>query len=1032
MKNKTQKSIISTLLVLVLVVGCFAALPLMTSAAPAPVPGNPGWKAEYSASANKGTPTPILWDRGSADGDKIPSNAHSADYPGLYFYWDDKQKEDGVLLVNESVFDYFQDGYTYTLPNVDKKQAASEVVFAKGDPGFVLTAKNSNNYWGYKIAKSTGKVIDTVNGEKIYAYAIPKQIQFINPNNGKNDKEDLKNINMVFIDGKYKSGFFEIVKNWYDEEGTRVTDDGVIDELNAQLKFNNKYALGINEVKISDYITAVKGAKVTVTETVPEGYLAQNGQVSKTITVKYNDAPVQVVEFHNQKQYAYISIIKIWDLLPGTVIGQPAKFNIYNAAGALLYAEVGFGDYQVKSGEGPFKVVELPITGFTSVGGYERVNIGVEAGDKAYVTFTNEQIPPAGGIGLRKTVDGIEFSAWAKDLSDAEIAEIVDDITFELRQVSVTKVVSPYISAEGKLGSDGIVTFDPFDFNDDIEKRRDIGDNSVLYAVTERLDGKAKAIFEEIDTVFFAYHEGKAVDPMFDYNALYTIVNGYGNGGYYISTLNYPGLNNDGDIFYIGVTNTNNGAEFVSFCANAGSVSFSVHGGYMKAESLKEDDWLSAFNYIEDKYGDLNKNRPITQTVVWAILGAVDVNSVAFDATFLSVADKAAVRDVMANSTGYKGDKIADVVYMKCAHPDCNDVITCQPQIVPIYAPSIDNKQKEYSCDLYITKSVMTADGLVFGEDFEFIIINTDNVRQNDKDGVDSWFTDSHGVAHVEFDVPLPEGTYYVREIVDTSIWKNQPDAMFTVDADGVIAFEKDGSNRCEFINEPVALEYAFRIVTSTESAKAADSYNLGKEVNEPFGADAADVKAIWYGNLITFDVDADKDAILAAMQAIVDNANAGTLTWTWDPNIVNNGPTATNTDGQKWTTLYDVNFYVGDVIVDGSGWIYFAADDAVIVQVNGQVAAWSINVLGEGVPDLDNPDIQYPLKGFQTGLGRPGFTLYACDLSSYLSKGENTITIIALNQNVPPNEPRSDATSEGNPAGILLAFEVISYNEFI
>ena len=94
-------------------------------AAPAPVPGNPGWKASYSKDSNKGAPAPVLRDRGNAAGDKIPSNAHSADYPGLYFYWDDKQKEDGVLLVDERVFDYFQSGYTITLPNVDKKKAGT-------------------------------------------------------------------------------------------------------------------------------------------------------------------------------------------------------------------------------------------------------------------------------------------------------------------------------------------------------------------------------------------------------------------------------------------------------------------------------------------------------------------------------------------------------------------------------------------------------------------------------------------------------------------------------------------------------------------------------------------------------------------------------------------------------------------------------------------------------------------------------------------------------------------------------------------
>ena len=180
----------------------------------------------------------------------------------------------------------------------------------------------------------------------------------------------------------------------------------------------------------------------------------------------------------------------------------------------------------------------------------------------------------------------------------------------------------------------------------------------------------------------------------FNYGALYTIINGYGSQ--YIKTLGYPGLNNTGDVFYIGVTDTETGAVYSSFCAHAGSKNFAGDNhlgcsGYLVAELVEGNyaDFLSAFNYIEDKYGDLNVNRVITQTVVWALLGAVDVNSEAFANTNLTEAEKAAIIDVMSNYQGYTGNgTVVDLVYMTCeTHAD--DFEYCQPQLIPIYGKVI-------------------------------------------------------------------------------------------------------------------------------------------------------------------------------------------------------------------------------------------------------------------------------------------------------------------------------------------------------
>jgi len=96
--------------------------------------------------------------RKNASGIKITSNAHSADFPGIYFIWDSKQKDNGYLKVDASVFQYYQ--------------------------GFVLTAKESNTYWDFAIDVQVGQQPTEDNA---YVFYIPKVY-----NN--------KNINMVFVE----------------------------------------------------------------------------------------------------------------------------------------------------------------------------------------------------------------------------------------------------------------------------------------------------------------------------------------------------------------------------------------------------------------------------------------------------------------------------------------------------------------------------------------------------------------------------------------------------------------------------------------------------------------------------------------------------------------------------------------------------------------------------------------------------------------------------------------------------------------
>jgi non-canonical (house-cleaning) NTP pyrophosphatase len=294
MRNNA-KSVISSILVLLLIAGIFAALPLTANAAPDPKPGDPAWDKKYAdVVTDVGSLKPDLGPsadlddnpRSDASGDKIPSNAHSADYPGLYFYWDDKQKEDGVLLVKPKVFDLFKDGQ------------------------FILTAKNSNNYWGYIISPKTGTFKDDV-----YVYGIAKQFQIINEKNGKNDKEDLKNINMVFIDGDYKDAYFTIEKYWFDEEGNPIEDTtGLV------ATFSNGYTVGDkNKVTFTDYVSAAKGKSITVTENPITGFFLKetflNGekvQTAKFTAYPGDEAKDNIVKFHNQKQYAHVTVEKKW------------------------------------------------------------------------------------------------------------------------------------------------------------------------------------------------------------------------------------------------------------------------------------------------------------------------------------------------------------------------------------------------------------------------------------------------------------------------------------------------------------------------------------------------------------------------------------------------------------------------------------------------------------------------------------------------------------------------------------------------
>ena len=96
--------------------------------------------------------------RSDASGMKITSNAHSFDFPGIVFVWDEKQKDNAYLKVDARIF--------------------SKYVY------FIITIKEGSTYYDYRIEPPVGGGWQLTYDE-CYIISIPKQKQ---------------GINMVFID----------------------------------------------------------------------------------------------------------------------------------------------------------------------------------------------------------------------------------------------------------------------------------------------------------------------------------------------------------------------------------------------------------------------------------------------------------------------------------------------------------------------------------------------------------------------------------------------------------------------------------------------------------------------------------------------------------------------------------------------------------------------------------------------------------------------------------------------------------------
>jgi len=331
-----------------------------------------------------------------------------------------------------------------------------------------------------------------------------------------------------------------------------------------------------------------------------------------------------------------------------------------------------------------------------------------------------------GGFSVIKYVDGIHINMWIEE-SEYTIGQLI-------RGFNLYRVSGP---------GAGIAGLTPIAFTT-IDDAGGIGFTNIpdgWYAIEEVLTAEGESVFEPSGIMYVQLADKQLVGgdgPKFDREALYTIVNGYGNG----YTLGYPGLNNTGDIFPIAVANSDTGEVYPSLCAEAGARNFAGESGlgcsgYLvasMAELTNSDGFIKAFNYIEDNYGHITDYRPITQIVAWYLLGAIEIPSAEFDNINWSVVEsglgavpgvpgaKAIVLDVVAGYSNYTGSgNIVDIVYMLCEHH--HDPHDCQPQLVPIYSDGgFDNRTK------YNAKGELTLTGTKIIEGIDEDDIDLDGV----------------------------------------------------------------------------------------------------------------------------------------------------------------------------------------------------------------------------------------------------------------------------------------------------------------
>ena len=482
----------------------------------------------------------------------------------------------------------------------------------------------------------------------------------------------------------------------------------------------------------------------------------------------------------------YCEIVKIWLDVDGNVIPKPADveayFNIYDEDGDLVCGPVKAGKYNVKPGT--YTIEELDKDGFTATN-TEWTVVVAPGSVGTFTCYNQENVEKYGTFSMAKTVDDTIFTEWAYD-GDVDVAELISGIFFEIykaeKNADGTFTYGGDAVGTGSLDFNGTITLD---FPDGI---------TGWYAVVEVLEPNSLAaeVFDAVDPMYLYFRDdGKITSPEFDYDAFYIIDNGYSDRKVGTGTLNYPGLNNNGDLFYIGVINDDPnsdqyGKEYASFCANSGSSNFAGEGGvgcsgYYQGEAFDKydeemdlDAFLSALNFIEDMLGNLNDYRAVTQTVIWALLGAIDVDNPLFESTTLQDWEKTAVRAALeAADEGYTGKGVVvDLVFMVCdkhnAEENAHDYSKCQPQLVPVYL-TFDNKTgggffSTVSFNKVKYGGLLEVDADEFGFDLFQIV-------DGKEEYIDTFYTDFYGAVTVDIladGTCLQPGNYVFRELWTT------------------------------------------------------------------------------------------------------------------------------------------------------------------------------------------------------------------------------------------------------------------------
>ena len=194
-----------------------------------------------TANAEKDTASGITWNtsdeevareigykessRTNASGEKISFNANNTDFPGISLIRESKKKDNAYLKVSADVFEKYD--------------------------SFVLTSKESNKYWDFKIEVQDGQ---KMTNDGSYVFFIPK----VNKN---------KSINMVFISKfvpkKIESVEIDNMEPVYGQTiiaSTNLSDDSMGKNLTYQWQ--------VQESRISDKYINVKSGGTSNSYTV--------------------------------------------------------------------------------------------------------------------------------------------------------------------------------------------------------------------------------------------------------------------------------------------------------------------------------------------------------------------------------------------------------------------------------------------------------------------------------------------------------------------------------------------------------------------------------------------------------------------------------------------------------------------------------------------------------------------------------------------------------------------------------------------